>query len=372
MNITIGENLRELRKKKNNTQEDLADFLTISIAAVSKWERGESYPDIELLPRIAVFYDTTVDDLLGVGETRKKQKMHDYCTQMVEFYKSGDTLANVELWRNAAKEFPNDNSVMMYLITALTNAAWGFAADDKDNKAQKNEFLKEAVEIGEALSAKATDQYEMYIVMNRLSIAYKDLGEVGKAVHTANKLPTASVSREDSLLRIFEGAELKAHSQELLLNLIILFNNVMGALRRCDYDNDQTMRIYGKAIQIIKLLFEDGDYGAQHMCFRLWYSAIAAACAKMNDADAVIENLSAAAKHAIAYDLLEDDVPHTSLLFNALKIKKGGKTYMGNESQGLLKNMAAEHFDFCRGDERFAEIKNRLTVVAHEGIHAQS
>jgi len=41
MNIIICDNLKELRKKKNNTQEDLAEFLTVSITAVSKWERGE-------------------------------------------------------------------------------------------------------------------------------------------------------------------------------------------------------------------------------------------------------------------------------------------------------------------------------------------
>ena len=41
MNIIINENLKALRKKKNNTQEDLADFLDVSITAVSKWERGE-------------------------------------------------------------------------------------------------------------------------------------------------------------------------------------------------------------------------------------------------------------------------------------------------------------------------------------------
>ena len=41
MYLNISENLKEQRKKKDNTQEDLADFLDVSITAVSKWERGE-------------------------------------------------------------------------------------------------------------------------------------------------------------------------------------------------------------------------------------------------------------------------------------------------------------------------------------------
>ena len=72
MDIIISQRLRELRHKKGNTQEELADFLSISTAAVSKWERNETYPDLTLIPRIASFYDVTVDDLLGVDEVRKK------------------------------------------------------------------------------------------------------------------------------------------------------------------------------------------------------------------------------------------------------------------------------------------------------------
>jgi len=55
MNIMICDNLKELRKNKGDTQEDLAMFLNVSITAVSKWERGECYPDIELLPKIAAY-----------------------------------------------------------------------------------------------------------------------------------------------------------------------------------------------------------------------------------------------------------------------------------------------------------------------------
>ena len=64
MNIMINENLKALRKKKNKRQEDLAEFLSVSINAISKWERGECYPDIELLPKLAEYYNLSVDDLL--------------------------------------------------------------------------------------------------------------------------------------------------------------------------------------------------------------------------------------------------------------------------------------------------------------------
>jgi transcriptional regulator with XRE-family HTH domain len=113
MNLTICDNLKELRKKKNNTQEELADFLTVSINAVSKWERGECYPDIELLPKIAAYYDVSVDDLLGVGEIRKKERIEDYQEKSKRFVRTGDNQSALAVWRKAQKEFPNDWRVLM-------------------------------------------------------------------------------------------------------------------------------------------------------------------------------------------------------------------------------------------------------------------
>ena len=65
MNIYIGENIKRLRMTKDITQEQLAEFLNISNVAVSKWERGETYPDISLLPVLAKYFDVTIDTLMG-------------------------------------------------------------------------------------------------------------------------------------------------------------------------------------------------------------------------------------------------------------------------------------------------------------------
>lgn len=53
MNFTIGETIRSLRSERAITQERLAEQLSVSAPAVSKWERGEAYPDITLIPRLA-------------------------------------------------------------------------------------------------------------------------------------------------------------------------------------------------------------------------------------------------------------------------------------------------------------------------------
>ena len=63
MNNAFANNLRRLRQAKNLTQEQAAESLGVSAQSVSRWECGNTYPDVMLLPEIARLYGVTVDDL---------------------------------------------------------------------------------------------------------------------------------------------------------------------------------------------------------------------------------------------------------------------------------------------------------------------
>jgi len=68
-NKKMGEFILEMRKEKQMTQKNLAEKLNITDKAVSKWERGLSYPDISLLPSIAEALGVTTGELLNGEET---------------------------------------------------------------------------------------------------------------------------------------------------------------------------------------------------------------------------------------------------------------------------------------------------------------
>lgn len=63
--MEFGEKIQKLRNSKNWTQEQLAEKLYISRTAVSKWESGKGYPNIDSLKDIAKIFDITIDDLLS-------------------------------------------------------------------------------------------------------------------------------------------------------------------------------------------------------------------------------------------------------------------------------------------------------------------
>ena len=66
--MEFNEKLQELRKQKSLTQEELAEKLYVSRTAISKWESGRGYPNIESLKAIARFFSVTVDELLSSDE----------------------------------------------------------------------------------------------------------------------------------------------------------------------------------------------------------------------------------------------------------------------------------------------------------------
>ncbi len=81
-NIHIGEVIAAQRKEKGITQEELAAYIGISKAAVSKWESGQSYPDITLLPVLAAYFDLTVDDLFGYDPQLSQKEVQEIYGQL--------------------------------------------------------------------------------------------------------------------------------------------------------------------------------------------------------------------------------------------------------------------------------------------------
>ena len=82
--MEFSEKLQELRKSRSMTQEELAEALFVSRTAVSKWESGKGYPNIDSLKAISRFFSVTIDDLIcsdemiTVAEIEKKEFADKY------------------------------------------------------------------------------------------------------------------------------------------------------------------------------------------------------------------------------------------------------------------------------------------------------
>ncbi len=88
--LLIGEVIYKLRKEKGITQEQLANFVGVSTAAVLKWESGTSYPDITLLLTIATFFNVTIDTLLNFKIELSDEEVMDIFNECEKLFSNGE------------------------------------------------------------------------------------------------------------------------------------------------------------------------------------------------------------------------------------------------------------------------------------------
>ena len=111
MEITIGTNVKRLRAEKGVTQEQLAEAMNVTCAAVSKWERGETYPDITLLQPLAYYFGVSLDELMGYDKEKVDQKIEELIAEFWRLYRK-DWRAAYKLIEDAYRAYPNDYRVM--------------------------------------------------------------------------------------------------------------------------------------------------------------------------------------------------------------------------------------------------------------------
>ncbi|MBE6562298.1 MAG: helix-turn-helix transcriptional regulator [Ruminococcaceae bacterium] len=133
--MTIGANIKRLRLAKNITQEQLSVAMNVTCAAVSKWERGETYPDITLLQPLAYYFSVTLDELMGYNQ---KKIQTDINETILLYKKYRHENKGREIIVKAYHDYPNDYRIMHYYM-------WNIAGEaDNDPSVlivHKNEFL---------------------------------------------------------------------------------------------------------------------------------------------------------------------------------------------------------------------------------------
>jgi len=117
--LFLSENLKRFRILKNLTQEDVAEYLNITPQSVSKWERGESYPDITFLPALANIFETSIDILIGMDIIRAEETRYNIHKTATAFQRDGDYSAAEKIYRDALLTYPNKPGIILGLAGAL-------------------------------------------------------------------------------------------------------------------------------------------------------------------------------------------------------------------------------------------------------------
>lgn len=115
MNLVI----LEKRKELGLTQEQVAEYLNVSIPAVSKWEKGLTNPDISLLPPLARLLKTDLNTLFCFQEDISQQEIGHFCREITAIAQEQGIAAGFEAAEQKIHEYPHNETLLHYLAFQL-------------------------------------------------------------------------------------------------------------------------------------------------------------------------------------------------------------------------------------------------------------
>lgn len=367
--MQIGTNIKRLRREKEMTQESLAEYLGVSVSAVSQWESEKTAPDLSLLPPLCHLLGVTSDTLLGI-DLEAKQKRIEEIINKANSRRRGYNAEAYKILADGLREYPDSFKIMQDLMYTIFPLIYD---TDYSEKERKN-FCDEIIRLGELMLEKCVDDNYRHSAIQLLCFVYAKNGNRERAVELAMKMPTIAVSRMMLLSNIYIGEEGYQCDKQLLNNLIqFLSNKIVAYGRKRDngefyYTEDDKAVLRDKQIAFLSLMFEDGDMGFYHCHLANTHAEQASYYAKKNDSADTLAHLTKAADHAIGFVTYstQECFVHTSLLLRGHQCNGTEFTTSDsdNDAQVLLNRMKDKIYDFVRDTEEFRRIAETLTPYA--------
>jgi len=246
--MTIGEKIKEYRKKNDLTQEKLADYLCVSYQAVSKWETGVSSPDLALIAPLTKLLHISADELLGLNQAEPDKRRDEIEAAYQNTWKTGDYNERYRISEIAVKEYPGE---MKYLDRlAWTTAIRSFDFEDQETYVAEQE---KAIKMFAVIIDNCTDDKIKNSSICGITQYLQFRGRKEEALKYAELYPDGNSLRKDEiLLYCLSGDEKTRHMQKMLMNSV---STLVSRL-----DNFDTLHSRELEETLIKLFIPDENY----------------------------------------------------------------------------------------------------------------
>ena len=207
MDILIGKRIKELRRERRMTQEQLADLVGISFQAISKWENGIALPDITLVPRLAQIFGVTTDELFAYNQKEISEEIKQ-CVNDARKYIENDHEKGRKILEAALKKYPENDILLNNLLYFLN---YSTAPD-------------ETIRIASKLIDRTTDNSIRYDALRFLAYAYNAKGDTDSAVAALEQIPEIYFTKASEMAFVLTGRPMyeQAEKQKWLSFEILL------------------------------------------------------------------------------------------------------------------------------------------------------
>ena len=279
--IVLGDRIKELRQCAGKTQDALAVELGVTAQAVSRWEKGICFPDMELIPSIANYFGVSIDELFDYDNERTK-KIDALFDRITEMNRNNDGVdanmdACIQLARESLIEFPGNEKLTAALASALFNAGYvrkgehhvedeeGFIVYDVEQHRRYPEW-KEAIRLYEKLLPALPDGALKQQSVLELAQLYKNTGEQEKATLLADSAPALAGLKPLLRIMAFDGKEAVAASGEALIETVRCSAELIERIVLSDRSipPETASVLVENAVSMFGLVFTDGDFGTMN------------------------------------------------------------------------------------------------------------
>ena len=360
MKLSIGENIKRLRKERDITQEEFSEILGVSCQSVSRWENGLCYPDIELIPVIADFFGITTDRLMGIDNEAEKKAVEQYQNAFQEAISRGAVDECIRISRKAVAEYPNNYVLLNQLMYALFLSG-DDSADITDWKENMEKYDGEIVALGERIIKYCSDTGLRLEATARLAFQHCEMGrrETGRALYET--MPSMTVCKEFAMWWALSEEEKIPHLHKSIREAYNLLDGFIWRLEK-QLPAEEALKVLEKEFAIRDIMLDGKTYVDS------WGNAeMNLSCAKylarLNRTEEAFKHLRISAEAAIAFDNRPEEIHRESLLMGKRTEKR--TDYETADSRPLHvilcdSWLSDEAFDEIRDSEEFSEIIKML------------
>lgn len=364
--LLIGEVIYRLRKKKTITQEQLANFIGVSTAAVSKWESGTSYPDITLLPVIAIFFNVTIDTLLNFKIQLSDEEVMKIFAECEKLFSNGELGKAIVKSKEYIVKYPSSYYLKLRMGFLFTMYSWKSTEEEKGM-----DMIKYSIELFKDIAKNCTKIELVEQALFQLGALYPSIGEEDKAIEVLNKINKSELDPNLLLSNIYmKKDELKKARDILQSKLYKNINDITfvcfglaNSYMKDKKDLSMIEKYYNLSINIKKVLSSNGDY---ILSLSMEYLNFAQVYLKFGESKKAIDML-----HKMVEDIGENDINEPENFrdiwcFN--EIPKGKKTITMNLYENIFKIFEAPEFDLIRENKEFIDIINDLKNLEKKSL----
>lgn len=212
--MKINQIIREKRKELSLTQEQIGEYLGVSVPAVNKWEKGSTYPDITLLPALARLLKIDLNTLMSFHEDLSDVEIENFVDTLDKVVQEQNYEAAFQKALDKIHEYPTCDtllySVVLYLEGALT--LYNVPEPEKYQKVFKL-FYKRLAD---------SDIQEIKDTATCMLISYaRNNGDFSKAEELINTLPFSKIDKEEQLAVLYQCQEKYEDAQKIWAHRIL-------------------------------------------------------------------------------------------------------------------------------------------------------